>query len=288
MRRAPLSLRAAALLAAALAGACAQLPESPDSARHAAAIEANRRGDAYFRRGELDRAVQQYREALRLALSIEDVNGIAVNAVNLSIAYQRLGRMDDARASLAPLLEQRRLAFPPASLAQAALRRAILELDERRLAAAADWAGQAAAHCGPQRCALAGAIQNVKARLALEAGQLQTAAASAKAALEASRASGDRIETANALRLLGDTALRAGDAAAALAPLGEALDIDRQLALPRKIRLDLVGLGRASALRGERGAARAYFERALAVSEADRDAHGAAEARALIESLGNP
>ena len=36
----------------------------------------------------------------------------------------------------------------------------------------------------------------------------------------------------------------------------------------------------------ERGEARAFYERALAVSEADRDVRGAAEARALIEALG--
>jgi hypothetical protein len=39
-------------------------------------------------------------------------------------------------------------------------------------------------------------------------------------------------------------------------------------------------------LRGEREPARGYYARALAVSEADRDAAGAAEARALAAALG--
>ncbi len=54
-----------------------------------------------------------------------------------------------------------------------------------------------------------------------------------------------------------------------------------------KIYLDLVGLGRASALAGELAAARAYYERALAVSEADRDTQGAREVRELVKALGN-
>ncbi len=134
---------------------------------------------------------------------------------------------------------------------------------------------------------LSAAINNVRGLLALEEGRIDAAAASARAALEASRGSGDRVETANAMRLLGNIAIRAGDAAAALAPLSEALAIDRELALPRKIYLDLLSLGRASALDGERAAARTYYARALAVSAADRDVQGEAEARDLIRALGS-
>jgi hypothetical protein len=48
--------------------------------------------------------------------------------------------------------------------------------------------------------------------------------------------------------------------------------------------LDLLALGRAAALGGDRDGARAYYGRALAVSEADRDGVAAAEARSLLES----
>ena len=240
-----------------------------------------------FRSGDFDGAVQQYQEALRIAQSIEDVDGIAANAINLSIAYQRLGKHAEARASLAPVLDQSRLSFPPARLAQAVLRRAVLDFDERRYANAAEWIEKAATWCGQQGCTLSAAINNVRGLLALEAGRTDAAAASARAALDASRRSGDRIEAANAMRLLGNVAIRSGDAAAALAPLSEALAIDRELALPRKIYLDLASLGRASALGGERARARSYYERALAVSEADRDVKAAGEVRDLIGRLGD-
>ena len=268
-----------------LAACAVQPPASPPSAGEAAVIEANRRADAYFRGGNLESAARYYREAIRLAQSVEDADGIAANAISLSIVYQRLGKHADARASLAPVLEQNRLNFSPDRLAQAALRRSVLDLDERRLAGADEWIDRAASHCAQRGCALAGAIHNVKGQLALEAGRLDAAAASARAALSASRSSGERAEAGNALRLLGVTAIRAGDAAAASGFLGEALAIDRELGVPRKIYLDLIGLGRASALRGDRGAARSFYERALVVSEADRDSKGAAEARSLIDSL---
>ena len=270
-----------------LLAACAQQPGKPLAARQAEAIEANRRAELRFRRGDFDGAVQQYQEALRIAQSVEDIDGIAANAINLSIAYQRLGKNAEARASLAPVLEHSRLSFPSARLAQAALRRALLDSDQQRHAPAAEWLEKAATWCGQQGCTLSAAIDNVRGLLALEAGRTDAAAASATAALKASRASGDRVEAANALRLLGNVAIRAGDAAAALAALTEALALDQELGLPRKIYLDLVSMGRASAQGGERARARSYYERALAVSEADRDAGAAAAARALIGALGS-
>jgi len=253
-------------------------------------IEANRRADASFHSGNIEGAVRYYREAIRVAQTVEDIDAIAANAINLSIAYQRLGRIAEARAVLALVLEQRGgLQFSAERLAQAALRRAVLDLDQRSLSSAREWAEQAAVQCGRQSgCALMGAIHNVKGQIALEEGRPDDAVANAKAALAASRASGDRTEAANALRLLGLAALRSGDAAAARSSLGESLAIDRELALSRKIYLDLLGLGRASALGGDRVAARLYYERALAVSEADRDSKGAADVRALMDSLGGP
>jgi tetratricopeptide (TPR) repeat protein len=249
-------------------------------------MEANRRAESHLRHGDLDGAALHYREALRVSQSLEDAEGIAANAINLSIVTQRQGRYGEARASLEPVLERATLDFSAQRKSQAALRRAVLDLDERHYASAGEWAARAEAWCG-RPCALTAAIQNVKGQLALDAGRHDAASAAAGAALEASRRAGDRPETANALRLLGMAAIGGGDGAAALAHLREALAIDHDLGMPRKIHLDLVGLGRASVLRGDRAAARAYYERALAVSTADRDKAGAADARALIDALGS-
>jgi Tfp pilus assembly protein PilF len=278
--------RLAAVSLPLIAACVAQPPAPPPSSGEAAMIEANRKADAYLRNGDLEGAARQYREAVRVARSVEDVEGIATNAINLSIVYQRMGRPDDARASLALLLEKSQLPFPSERMAQAALRRAVLDMDDHRAASADEWLDRAAAYCA-RGCTVSAAIQNVRGQLALDAGRPDQAVASARAALSTSRSSGDPAEAANALRLLGACSIRAGDGAAAATYLGEALVIDRDLAAPRKIYLDLVALGRASALRGDRGAARSYYERARAVSEADHDAGGAAQARALIDALGD-
>jgi tetratricopeptide (TPR) repeat protein len=277
--------RAIALVACVLLAACVQAPGQPIPVREAAAIDANRRAEAYFRRGDLASAALHYREALRMAQSIEDADAVAANALNLSIVYQRLGKPSDARASLAPVIENGRLAFSPLRLAQASLRRSVLEFDERRYAEAAEWIGKAASYCGSGNCPLAAAIHNMQGQLSLASGQIDAAAASARSALAASTAASDRIEAANALRLFGSSALRANDGSGALQAFSQAFAIDKELALPRKIYLDLIGLGQASALRGERDTARVFFERALAVSEADRDSSGTREALALLKEL---
>jgi tetratricopeptide (TPR) repeat protein len=286
-------MRLAAAAACVLLAACAARAPAPPAPTQAtavqptAAMEANRRAEASLRRGELDNAAFHYREALRLSLAVEDAEGIAANAVNLSIVQQRQGKYEEARASLAPLLERATLRHAPERRAQAALRRAVLDLDERRYAGAAEWAARATDWCGTP-CALAAPIRNVQGQLALAAGRHEEAAAAAASALAAGRAADEPAEIANAQRLRGMTALAAGDGAAALEALGEALAVDRELGIPRRIFLDLVGLGGASKLLGDREAARGYYARARAVSEANRDAAGSAEARALLNDLDPP
>ena len=277
-----------AVLSLAILASCAQGPKAQapanNAARQAAAIDANRKGENYVRHGELENAARSYAEALRLSQSLEDPEGIAANAVNLSIVRQRQGRFSDARAALGALSEQRNLKFTPLRQAEAALRYALLDLDERKFDAAQDWVAKAASQC-VDRCPLAGAIHNVRAQLALQTGQVDAAAKSARAALDASRSAGDRGETANAMRILGVAALRNGDPVAARNHLEQALTIDREIGAPRKIAFDLLALGRAAALAGDRDGARGFYTRALSVSEADRDAVAAAEARALLEGV---
>jgi tetratricopeptide (TPR) repeat protein len=76
-----------------------------------------------------------------------------------------------------------------------------------------------------------------------------------------------------------------GDPAGAIQPLEEALALDRELADPRKILVDLVELGQASVAKGDRDAARAYFERALTVSRTASDARSAEAIGARLRSL---
>lgn len=274
-------MRLLVLLFIVSATGCSAPPKPSTAARQEAALEANRKGEAYVRHGELENAARSYREALRFSQALEDAEGIAANAINLSIVRQRQGRFADARASLAAVLDQRNLKFSNARLAEVSLRQALLDLDEKNLAGADDWMAKATAHCA-ERCPAGAAIHNVRAQLALQAGRTDAAFLAARSAHDASRASGDQAEQANALRLLGIVGLKNGEAASARQHLEQALAIDRELGAPRKIALDLLALGQAAALGGDRESARAYYARALAVGEADRDVAVTAEARALL------
>ncbi len=274
-------MRVLVLLIVVSAAACSAPPKPSTAARQEAALEANRKGEAYVRHGELESAARSYREALRFSQALEDAEGIAANAINLSIVRQRQGRFADARASLAAVLDQRNLKFSNARLAEVSLRQALLDLDEKNLAGADDWMAKATGHCA-ERCPAGAAIHNVRAQLALQAGRTDAAFLAARSAHDASLASGDQVEQANALRLLGIVGLKNGEAASARQHLEQALAIDRELGAPRKIALDLLALGQAAALGGDRESARAYYARALAVGEADRDVAVTAEARALL------
>jgi tetratricopeptide (TPR) repeat protein len=271
--------------AALLLAGCGSAPKEKNTAAlQAAALEANRKGDNYVRHNELDNAARSYREAMRLSQSLEDADGIAANAINLSVVRQRQGRFGDARSALREVLEHSNLQFSNRRLAEASLRHALVDFDERRYSSATEWTKRAGEHCGP-RCPITGAIHNTRSQLALQEGRLDAAVAAARAGLEATRNEEDRAERANSLRLLGVAALRTNDGAAARAHFEQALAIDRDLGAPRKIALDLLGLGRAATLGGDRDGARAFYGRALAVSEADRDNAGVAEARAALASV---
>lgn len=274
-------MRLLVLLFIVSATGCSAPPKPSTAARQEAALEANRKGEAYVRHGELENAARSYREALRFSQALEDAEGIAANAINLSIVRQRQGRFAEARASLAAVLDQRNLKFSNARLAEVSLRQALLDLDEKNLAGADAWMAKATGHCA-ERCPAGAAIHNVRAQLALQAGRTDAAFLAARSAHDASRASGDQAEQANALRLLGIVGLKNGEAASARQHLEQALAIDRELGAPRKIALDLLALGQAAALGGDRESARAYYARALAVGEADRDVAVTAEARALL------
>jgi tetratricopeptide (TPR) repeat protein len=129
------------------------------------------------------------------------------------------------------------------------------------------WAEHAARRCASS-CPYAAALWNVQAQIALETARADEAGRFAQRALERSRARGEQVETANALRALARVREAQGDASAAVPLLEQALELDRALGDPRKILADLAELSRAAAAAGEREAARDYAERAQAVSRA--------------------
>jgi tetratricopeptide (TPR) repeat protein len=257
-------MRSAAAVALLVCAACAAAPTREPPAAQGRLAEAQARAAARAHAGDLAGAARGYDEALRIAASLEDADAIAANAINLSIAYQWLGRNAEARSVLAIVVDDTQRPFPESRRLQAELRRAIVELALDQPSAAGAMAARAARRCAGN-CIYAATILNVQAQIALAGGDAAQAAAQARQALERARSQGDRAETANALRTLGRAQLGSGDAPAARASLEQALELDRALAEPRKIHADLTELARAAGQAGDKQAARDYGERARAV-----------------------
>ncbi len=274
-----------ALGALLLCAGCVTAPGAPPPPVQSRIADANARAAALVRTGDDTGAARQYEEALRLARSVEDADAIAAGAINLSIMYQRLGRDAAAREVLSVVLDEKDLAFPERRRIQAELRRAILGLASRDTGSATAWVERARARCERMACELAAAILNVQALVALDVERPEEGARLAREAGEAARTRGDRAEAANALRTIGRARLALGDPVGAIQSLEEALALDRELADPRKILVDLVELGKANLARGNREAARAYFQRALTVSHASRDARSVDDLNERLRSL---
>ncbi|HYD57233.1 MAG TPA: tetratricopeptide repeat protein [Burkholderiales bacterium] len=277
-------MRLGLVLCVLLAAGCASGPVAKLPAKRQQAIEVNNRGTALFMRGDYAGAIAQYRAALELERSVENEDGIAANLINLSIAYQRQGDRAAASAAVAGILDEGVLRFSPQRVAEAALRDAILRFDAGDADGSAGSLSRARSACAAP-CVLAGKLDNMEAQLAYERGELEAAREAANRALAANRASGDRDEVANALRLLGAIEIERKDLAAARAALAEALQIDKALAVPPRIYRDLVLLGRAAAAASDAQAARRYYARALAVARAVPDERSVAEATRLSAAL---
>lgn len=275
----------AACLAQGLA-ACGSAPpaQSDVEVRRERLVDLNERAQRAVGRGELRRASVLYREALRVAESFEDFRSIGVNALNLAAVYQALDEPEQAQRALERVLETP-ARFDPSIVAEAAGRKSSLALQAGDLGAAEQWLARAEKECRPPQCRIQSALLNLRAQLALERGGTGEARGLAAKALAASRAEGNREEEANALRIDGRAASRQGDPSQAVALLTRALEIDKQLALPRKIALDLLALAEIELARGMRDAARDYAQRALDVSRAAGNRQQQNAATRLLEKL---
>jgi len=264
-------------VAAGLLAACSTPP-----ARSTAQIRAqgfNTQGMDRYKAGDLPHALTYFEQALQLAQSIEDDDAIAVARLNLSMVYLGMGRQDEALKQLDGVLDEPRLAFSNDRRAEAALRRAMaVQAGDR--AGAAQALDRADALCG-SRCAVRGKILNLKAYLALTSGRPEEGLRFAQQA-HGALAKDDALERANALRLQGSACIALKTPAAAVAPLEEALKLDKAAGASEKIYQDLLLLGQASADRPE--LARDYWSRAHDVALAADNKAGAERTAKLLAS----
>lgn len=269
---APMAVLAAALLAAS----CASSPPPPDPALRAAALARTDEGERAFAAGNHNDASLRYGEALAIHRSIDFPPGIARSLLNLATVRIAAGDPAGARDFLDALdryfatvqasnpAELGRRGLPDLR-ARAACLRARIEADAGRTQAAWD----ALARAGEASEAGTVALQRlIAARLHLADGNFPAALASARAALAVCRKAGDRQGEADALRYLGQAALRTAWAGAAFQSFSAALAIDQELARPAKVVADLQGMAAAARAQGDQPRARACADRAAQASQA--------------------
>lgn len=263
------------VLALGLLGACSTPP-----ARSPSEIQAqgyNIQGIDRYKAGNLPRALAFFQQALVVEQSIEDDDAIAATRLNLSMVYLRMGRQDEALKQLDLVLDERRLAFSAERRAEAALRRAMAVQASDR-ASAGQSLDRAATLCG-SGCSVRGKILNLKAYLALSAGNAEEGLRLAQQAQRA-LAKDDALEKANALRLQGSAYLAMKTPAAAVPLLEEALKMDKAAGASEKIYQDLLLLGQASQDKPE--LARDYWTRARDVALAAGNEAGAERTTGLL------
>jgi len=252
------------------------------SPQQEAAVQYNQRGGAAFRRGDYQEALAAYQQALAIHQSVENVEGIAAEQMNLAVVHRRLGNPTAAQSALDQILTSSGLNFTSAQKAEAAYRKASFYLEDGNQKDAKSWADKALGYC--QGCSTEGRVYNLLARMSASTNPQNTLSL-AQRALALNRNVGDKIEEANSLRLIADAVFATGDLKTAQQFYGDALVLDKDAGAAAKIALDLMGLGRSLARQGKRVEAVDYFQRAYSVSEGASDAKAMEEAKVEIKRL---
>ena len=278
---------ASCALAALLACGCAGTAPPPNATERQANT-LNQRAERAFGQGEYRRAAALYEQALRLDAAVENTEGMAANALSLARTWQAAGDAAAAHRALDTVLAEGPLQFAQPHRAEAQARKAQLYLDAGDTANALRWSHEALASCAA--CPALPAIQALRGRVALAAADYASAlewGGRALATAGAGTGSGEARqmhERANALRLIGEARIGRGEHQAALAPLEQALELDRSLGLPGRICADLMALGQLQLKLGNRSRALDYFTRAKNVSAAAGDEAGARAAERAMDN----
>lgn len=246
---------------------CASAPDTR-SVRHKQAMEWASQGERAYLDGNLGQSGRYYEKALQLNTGIENGNGIAANLLSLAQIEIERGEYERAEAKLRFILDNKNDLFAAEARADAAARSAQVALLSKQPGRAAESAQQAQALCKAAACVLEAAITNLQARAAFALGQAQASTDLASRAASLAEKAQQSVELANAKRLLGEIRLHLGAAAEAVPLLENALSLDKQLGLPKKIAADLHLLADAQDMLGQREVAESYRGRERAIRSA--------------------
>ncbi len=276
------------LLLVSCAGGPPKIPEARQKE-----YDLNRQGNRAFMKGDYASALGCYSGAARLAKSIENHEGAAVNLIDMAVTYARMEEIENAHKCLDEILDGGKKIYSNESLSQAGYQKALLYLDpvdgggaQPGAYANADlWAEKALSWCG-NGCDAEGRILNLKARITLAVKDPGTAFKYAQKALIFNRKNKDAVEGANSLRLEAEAGAMSGSYVEAARLYGLALAADKDLGLGRKMSYDLLGMGNVFCAMREPDKGKNYLDRALAITEAMDAKETGKEISASIKKCG--
>lgn len=286
MRKSKFFITASVILSIAVAG-CGGGPKGPvppeSSIKSAELI--SKAGTAYDR-GKLEHALALYGNAFNLGRSVEDVESMAISAINMATTFRAMGQPDKSHEFADYLLNNDHLKFNDARLAEAAAVKALCYMDAADHQNAISWIDKSSGFCAKSpSCADHARIMNIRAKAVILSGRFEAARQDAAKGLELSKKADNKIEIANSHRAIGEAEIALNNPDAAISHFTEALNMDKDAGHSRKIALDLMGLGRAHAIKGDSNAAAAHYKRAVSVGQGAGDQKTADEAKSLLDKL---
>lgn len=246
-----------------LAG-CAHLPDTR-SVHHKQAMEWASRGEKAYLHGNIEQSRRYYENALQLNTAIENAHGIAGNMLSLAQINLDRAEYDQAATKLQFILDDKTHLFAAGDKADAAARSAQSALLLKQPGKAAELAQQTRLLCKETSCTLGAAILNLHAQAVFALGKAEESADLARQAEALAEKAHQPVELANSRRLLGKIQLHLKSAAEASALFDQALLLDKQLGLARKIAEDLHFLAEAKEMLGQREEAESCRSRERAI-----------------------
>ncbi|MDO9287624.1 MAG: tetratricopeptide repeat protein [Thermodesulfovibrionales bacterium] len=240
---------------------------------HAQAIEYNQNAAKAAEKGDYEKALDYYMEALRINQSVENTGGIVINLINLAVIYQKQGNISEAEklidmVFLIPDIND-------SMKAEAAFEKARIFLKEKELSKAKEWVNKSLALNKGIR---EGSRWNLLGRIALIEGNYSEALTAANTALKLNSGNKQRAEEANSMRLIAEIRALTDKFEESREAYMKALEIDKESGDSKKIAVDLKGIGDIFLKYGRLQDAVNFYIRAYTVSRTAEDIEGASKA----------
>jgi tetratricopeptide (TPR) repeat protein len=252
------------------------------SAVNLRAIEYNQNAAKAVEKGDYEKALAYYMEALRVNRSIENTEGIAVNLINIAVLYQKKGKTslpgESPKATNTHEFIDIAFSMPDISneiKSDAAYEKARIYLKEKNTVKAKEWVNKSLSLDKGLR---EGSRWNLMGRISFAEGKYDEAATMANTALNLNRENKQKAEESNSLRLMAEINAQKGLYSESRELYKKSLEIDKELGDSKKIATTLRGIGMLFLKQRHFQDAAIFYMRAYDVSSNAEDAEGASEA----------